>query len=75
MPTVCPVREGFSVDNPPDIYNHMVVDTLSLTLAALSDPVEGPEAHEALVGLAGKDLGDEAAAWEAFLRVPTGGAR
>ena len=46
-----------------------------ILLAALRDPVEGPEAHEALVAMAGKDLGDEAAAWEAFLRVPTGGTR
>lgn len=42
-------------------------------LAALEDPVEGPEVRHALATLAGEDRGDTAGAWEAFVRA--GGVR
>lgn len=44
-----------------------------LLLAAVEDPVEGPEVRHALTRLAGEDRGDSAGAWEAFVRA--GGVR
>jgi hypothetical protein len=45
-------------------------------LAAVGDPVEGPDARAALAALAGADLGEDPAAWEIFVREPkTGGGR
>ena len=41
-------------------------------LAVLSDPVEGPEARAALLAIAGRDVGEDPAAWEEFLRAGGG---
>jgi hypothetical protein len=47
----------------------------SVVLAALADPVEGPDAHEALVAWHGSDLGDEPEAWEQVVRGGAGGGK
>jgi HEAT repeat protein len=44
-------------------------------LGVLADPVEGPEARAALLVIAGRDVGEDPAAWEEFLRVRPGGAK
>ena len=44
-------------------------------LAALADPVEGPEARAALTEIAGHDVGEDPAAWEEFLKAGGGGGR
>ena len=44
-------------------------------LGALSDPVEGPEARAALLAIAGRDVGEDPAAWEEFLRVCAKGVK
>jgi hypothetical protein len=44
-------------------------------LGALADPVEGPEARAALVEIAGRDVGEDPAAWEEFLRGDAGGGK
>lgn len=46
-----------------------------ILLAALADPVEGPDVRAALVQIAGADRGDDPAVWEDVVRVAPGGGK